>query len=403
MNPKLDVAINAGYTAQDTRLPMSDDSGVAGVAGNTYGGPGFKYNLSATGDTLFGWRQITPRDIYQQYTNQNINRLITSTNGNWRPTEWLSARANAGLDYAGRLDTQLCRFGACPDLGGDSRLGFKTDNRTNFFTYAADASATASKQLTATIQSKTSAGVQFNRSFFDRNGATGTKLPPGATTVTSGAVKTADESTSDTRTLGGFVEENVAFRDRLYVTGGLRSDRNSAFGANFKTVLYPKIAASWVASDESFFPHYSWLNQFRLRTAYGASGVQPGTIDAVQYFSASTARLESGDAPAVVFSTLGNRNLKPERSTELELGVDGTFWDNRVTTEITYYNKSSKDALISRVLPPSLGTGATARLENLGEVTQQGRRGVDHREGDSSATRSDGTSRSTARRTPTSS
>ena len=100
--------------------------------------------------------------------------------------------------------------------------------------------------------------------------------------------------------------------------------------------------------------------------------MQPGTIDAVQFFSASTARLESGDAPAVVFSTLGNRNLKPERSTELELGVDGTFWDNRVTTEITYYNKTSKDALISRVLPPSLGIGATARLENLGEVTNKG-------------------------------
>jgi outer membrane receptor protein involved in Fe transport len=372
VTPKLDLAVNAGYTAQDVRLPMSDDSGVLGVAANTYGGPGFKYNLSATGDTLFGWRQITPRDIYQQFTNQNINRLITSTNGNWRPTDWLSARANAGLDYAGRLDTQLCRYGACPDLGGDSRKGYKIDNRTNFFTYAADASATATRQLAATIQSKTSAGIQFNRSVLDRNGASGTILPPGAVTVTAAAVKTADETTSDSRTLGGFLEENVAFRDRLYVTGGLRSDRNSAFGANFKTVIYPKIAASWVVSDEGFFPRYGWLNQLRLRTAYGASGVQPGTIDAVQYFSASTARLESGDAPAVVFSTLGNRNLKPERSTELELGLDGTFWDNRVTTEFTYYNKTSKDALISRVLPPSLGIGATARLENLGEVTNKG-------------------------------
>jgi hypothetical protein len=156
------------------------------------------------------------------------------------------------------------------------------------------------------------------------------------------------------------------------VTGGLRSDRNSAFGANFKTALYPKIAVSWVASDESFFPHPKWVDQLRLRTAYGASGVQPGTTDAVQFFSSSTTRLESGDAPAVVFSTLGNRNLKPERSTELELGIDGTFWGDRLSTEFTYYNKSSRDALISRVLPPSLGTGATSRFENLGEVTNKG-------------------------------
>src|SRR4029078_4615968 len=102
----------------------------------------------------------------------------------------------------------------------------------------------------------------------------------------------------------------------------LRSDRNSAFGANFKTVLYPKLSASWIISDESFFPQPSWLSQFRLRSAYGASGVEPGTTDAVAFYSASTAKLESGDTPAVVFSALGNKALKPERSTEAEVGFD---------------------------------------------------------------------------------
>jgi hypothetical protein len=114
------------------------------------------------------------------------------------------------------------------------------------------------------------------------------------------------------------------------------------------------------------------LNQLRLRTAYGASGVQPGTTDAVPYYSPTATLGESGEVSGVVFSTLGNSRLKPERSSELEFGFDATFWDNRVTTEVTYYNKSSKDALISRILPPSLGTGATARFENLGEVRNKG-------------------------------
>ena len=372
LSPAADVAVNAGYTSQDLRLPTSDDSGVLGVAGNTYGGPGFKYNLSSTGDTLYGWRQFTPRDVYQTYTNQGIQRLITSANANWRAAEWLAIRGNAGIDYINRLDTQLCRFGACPDIGGDSRKGFKYDYRTNFFTYTADGSATASRQLTPTLQSKTTGGIQFNRTVFDRNGAWGTVLSPGAVTITAAANKFSDESTNETRTLGGFVEEALAYNERLFVTGAVRSDRNSAFGADFKTVFYPKLSVSWIASEEPFFPRYSWLNRLRFRTAYGASGVQPGTIDAVQYFSATTTRLESGDAPALVFSTLGNRNLKPERSTELELGVDGTFWDNRITTEITHYNKASRDALISRILPPSLGTGATSRFENLGKVSNTG-------------------------------
>jgi len=371
LTPKANVAVNAGYTAQDLRLPTSDDSGTDGVAGNTYGGPGFKYNLTSTGDTLWGYRQFTPRDVYQQVTDQAISRLITSANANYQPFSWLSARGDFGLDYINRLDTQLCRFGQCPD-NGDNRLGFKRDNRTNFYTYTTNGSATATRQLTDLLQSNTTFGVQFTRSIFDANYASGTQLSPGSTRVGSGAVKSASEGTDETRTLGAFVEEHMAFRDRLFVTGGVRSDRNSAFGANFKTVFYPKIALSWVASDEEFFPKFSWLNQLRLRTAYGASGVQPGTTDAVPYYSSTTIVNESGDQPAVVLTTLGNSNLKPERSTELELGVDGTFWNSRLSTEFTYYNKSSRDALISRGLPPSLGTGATSRLENLGEVSNKG-------------------------------
>src|SRR5205823_13315660 len=58
--------------------------------------------------------------------------------------------------------------------------------------------------------------------------------------------------------------------------------------------------------------------------------------------------------------------------TGLEGGVDGTYRGGRLSTEFTYYTKSSRDALISRVVPPSNGTGATSRLENLGEVTNKG-------------------------------
>jgi TonB-linked SusC/RagA family outer membrane protein len=372
LSPKASVDVSTGYTSQNVRLPMSDDSGVLGVAGNTYGGPGFKYNLSPTGDTLFGWRQFTPRDIYQTFTNQAIQRSISSLNGDWRPMEWLSLHGTFGLDYINRTDTQLCRFANCPDIGGDSRIGFKIDNRTNFFTYTANATAAATHRLSPVLESNTTAGVQYTRSIFDANYASGVGLPPGAVSISAAATLTASESRTESRTLGGFLEEHLAFRDRLFVTAGVRSDRNSAFGANFKTAFYPKLAVSWVASDESFFPRLGWLDQLRLRMAYGASGVQPGPTDAVQFYTATRTLGESGEATALVFSALGNRNLKPERSTELELGIDGTFWSNRLNVELTHYTKSSKDALVSRVLPPSLGTGSTVRFENLGKVRNSG-------------------------------
>jgi TonB-linked SusC/RagA family outer membrane protein len=371
LTQQADVSVSTGYITSDLRLPQSDDSGVTGIAANTYGGPGFKYNRTPAGDTLFGWRSFTPRDIYQGESNQAIERFIGSSSANYRPQDWLTLRANVGLDLINRGDTQLCRFENCPNVGTD-RLGYKIDNRTNFYIYTVDASGTATRRLTDAIESKTTAGVQMYRNLFNRNGASSVTLPPGATTVTAGAVKSADETTSESRTLGSFLEQNLAFNDRLFLTGAVRSDRNSAVGADFKTVLYPKFSASWIPSEESFFPKLGFLNELRLRSAYGASGVQPGTIDAVQFFTPTTQRGEAGDAPAVVFSTLGNRQLKPERSTELELGFDLSMFDSRVSTEVTRYMKSSEDALISRILPPSLGTGATSRLENLGEVKNQG-------------------------------
>src|SRR5688572_17806571 len=371
LTQQADVSVSTGYITSDLRLPRSDDSGVSGIAANTYGGPGFKYNRTPAGDTLYGWRSFTPRDIYQGETNQAIDRFIGSVSTNYRPQDWLTIRVNAGLDLVNRGDTQLCRFENCPNVGID-RQGFKIDNRTTFYSYTTSANGTATRRLTDEIESKTTLGVQIGRILFNRNGARSEVLPPGATTVTAGSVEFADEATTESRTIGSFLEQNLSFSERFFLTGALRSDRNSAFGADFKTVIYPKFSASWIASDESFFPKLGFLNELRLRSAYGASGVQPGTTDAVQFFSSTTARGEAGDQPAVVFSTLGNRLLKPERSTELELGFDLSAFDSRLSAEVTRYVKSSKDALISRILPPSLGTGATARLENLGEVRNQG-------------------------------
>ncbi|HZO20662.1 MAG TPA: SusC/RagA family TonB-linked outer membrane protein [Gemmatimonadaceae bacterium] len=366
----VDVAVNAGYTTQDLRLPRSDDSGTAGIAANTYGGPGFKYNLNSAGDTLYGWREFTPRDVYEAVTTQSIERLISSASTNWRPRDWLQVRGNLGVDYINRLDSQLCRFGDC--TSNTDKEGFKIDNRTNFFIYTLDAAASANRQLTDQIQSQTTVGLQLYRNLFHRNGAQGTKLAPGATTVTAGAVKEADETTTESRTFGSFLEQRFAVRDRLFVTGAIRSDRNSAFGADFGTVFYPKFSVSWVLSEEEFFPTIGWMNQLRFRTAYGASGVQPGTTDAVQYYSPTRTLGESGEVPGAVFTALGNPDLKPERSTELEVGLDGSLLGNRLSVEVTYYHKVSKDALVSRVLPPSGGTGETERFENLGEVRNRG-------------------------------
>ncbi|MBW3656399.1 MAG: TonB-dependent receptor, partial [Gemmatimonadetes bacterium] len=374
LSPKADVAVSTSFTHLNLRLPQHENNAV-GLGSNAYGGPGSRGNLNSAGDSLYGYRAYAPGDFFQDVTSQGVDRFIGALNGNWRPLEWLSARANAGIDFTSRVDQELCRRGTCPDFS-TIRQGFKQDNRTTFHTYSGDVSASAEFQPRTWLQSRTTVGTQFTRDIFDRNGAFGQNLPPGAIQISAAAVLSASESTSESRTLGGFIEENLTFNDRLFITAGLRSDRNSAFGADFETVFYPKLAASYVISDERWFPEVGAISELRLRAAWGASGVQPGTIDAVQFFSANQIRLETAELPGVVFGALGNANLRPERSEELELGIDGTFLNNRLNAEFTYYNKRSSDALVARILPPSLGTGDTDRFENLGAVRNWGWEGL---------------------------
>jgi TonB-linked SusC/RagA family outer membrane protein len=370
----IDVSLNSNYIKLEQRLPQNDNN-TTGLLSSGYGGPGFKYNTTSAGDTLWGYRAFTPGDIYQETVTQDIDRFIGSLNANWRPLSWLAARSNLGVDYTSRTDSDICRFATCSDFG-TSRLGFKRDNRTGFWVYTVDGNATATFNPRPWLNSRTVVGASFTRDLFDRNGAYGERLPPGATQITAASVFTASESTDETRTFGTFVEEALSFSERLYLTAGVRSDRNSAFGADFKTVYYPKFSVSWLLSDEPFMPKPSWLDELRLRTAYGASGVQPRTTDAAAFFSAANVKLDATETSGLVLNALGNPTLKPERSAELEVGADLRLLGNRVETGITYYNKVSTDALISRVLPPSLGTnvgtGAPSRVENIGKVRNWG-------------------------------
>jgi TonB-linked SusC/RagA family outer membrane protein len=374
LSPKLDASFSSGFITSRNRLPTIDNNAY-GIGSNGYGGPGYELGhgrpLSSLGFELHGYRATTPGESFQDIISQYINRFIGSSTLNYRPTAWLAGRVESGVDYAARADQQLCARGTCADVG-TRRQGAYEDDRTSFRTLTVNGQSTATFQLRPTMNSRTTGGVQWVLQTFDRNGAGSVNLTPGGVTNNAGSTQFADNSTSDSKTLGVFVEEQVAWRDRLFVTGGLRSDQNSAFGTKFQRVAYPKVSLSHILSDEPWFPKPRFLDQLRSRLAYGASGVQPGPTDAVQFLSAVTTNVAQIDQPGVVLASLGNQDLRPERATEFEGGFDSRWFGNRVNLDVTYYSKMTKDALVGAVIPPDLGTGNTTQRTNLGSVKNAG-------------------------------
>ena len=377
VSPKFDLNVTSGFSKSDQRLPQVDNNvnGIGGMMYLTYGTDhgGLDYNpTGALGEALHGYARWTPASAFQYVNETGIQRLTSSADAEWRPFAWMSNQAVVGMDLADQIYFDICRFTECPAFGSN-RLGFVDDEHDNNRVFTVKLVSNASWNAKPWLNFKSTGGVDYLNNEADNARASGSNLPPGAQTVGAGAVKSAlDQQQTVVKTLGVYLQEQAGIRDRMYITGAVRSDQNSAFGTNFQRVFYPKISLSWIMSDEAFFPKLNFLNQFRLRTAYGQSGVQPGATDGLRRFSTTTVSIANIDTPGLIESSLGNPNLKPETSGEFEGGFEARVWGNRANIDFTYYNKKTKDALISLPIAPSASPSATSVRTNLGGVQNSG-------------------------------
>lgn len=364
INENLQANFTTGYTNSNLELPLNDNFSLALMAQGLNG--------SADPEINDGWGEFTPAELFTIDTRQIINRYTTGLNVEWTKIEDLTVRLAGGIDFTNRWDSQFFPTGKAPDfLNYDE--GARFSNRFNEYVYTLDAVATYTKSLNSTIGLRSSIGFQYLGNLSQGTLSTGLQLVAGSSSIAGAATTFSTEQTVEQRTAGIFLEEQISFNDKLFITGAVRSDRGSSFGAALDAVVYPKASASWVISDESFFNvSNSAISSLRLRGAWGASGVQPGTNDALRFFIPIAATVDGGtNVTGVTFGSVGNIDLKPERSREIEFGFDGGFANNRVDLEVTYFSKQTSDALIFRQLPQSLGVG-TGRFENLGSVKNTG-------------------------------
>jgi TonB-linked SusC/RagA family outer membrane protein len=380
LGPNFDLGVTSNFINLNQRYSLESNS-TAGLGSHVFGGPGYRGNgnVAVTGlpsaAPLNGYRAWTPGFMWQEKTEQRVTRFIWTAASAWRPTSWLNNRLTLGQDYTGRTDDNLLLRGEGPPLAATTRLGSRGLNSVTIQNVTADYASAATFNVRENINLKTTLGLQYINYKFASAQTGSRQLAAGSQNVSSGAQPVVSEASTLQKTFGAFLEQTVALNDRLFLSGAVRSDQNSAFGTDFQRVFYPKFSASWVLSEESFWKAPSFVNNVRLRFAYGQSGVQPGANDAIQFYTASTAAALNGntvaDVPTVTFSSLGNPDLKPERSAEFEGGFEAQLFSNRLTLDVTYYNKRTRDALISRIVPPSYGI-VTGQLTNLGSVENKG-------------------------------
>ena len=314
---------------------------------------------------------VTPEAFkeIEGFDNVDRGRLgLTITN---RPFSWLNHRFTLGGDFTNDESSDYFPRGSNINFGFPQGVKFVASDGSSFVT--ADYSATGTAHLGSSLESQSSVGAQYYHKRFTQISGQGEGFPiRGVNTVSGGGTRQGFEDPNfnlENKTVGLYVQEQLSWKDRLFLIGAVRGDDNSAFGVNYDFVVYPKFSASWIVSDESFFPKSSSLfSALKLRAAWGKAGQQPNAFAATQTYGPSVG---SAGTPTVTPLNVGNPNLKPEVTQEIEAGFDASLLKNRLSVEFTYYDKQTNDGIFSALSSPSSGFPGN-KFINIGQFANSG-------------------------------
>ena len=365
--------INASVSMNQQQIDLPQEAGAGMWFAAFYG----QTPVTQLDSMRYGFRSAPPQYYWRAtQLGQQASRSITSLSINHHIGETFSQRLTVGNDltqetntsYSGKFDAYLSLWNSSPT----AQQGSKSATRRELQVSSVDYAGTIKTKLPRGILANSSGGVQYFRRNTYSIGAGGQNFPvAGLSTVSAtGGQPSSSESYVANTTLGFYGQEQFNIGDRFFLTGALRVDNNSAFGSNFSWVKYPKIQGAWVINEESWFQNIGWLksiNELKLRAALGETGQQPLTNSALRTYSPTGTADGSGVSP----NSIGNPDLRPERSRELEFGFDAAALQNRLSAELNVYRRDTRDAILSQSVAPSTGFAGT-RFINVARIRSQG-------------------------------
>lgn len=273
----------------------------------------------------------------------------------WQALDWLTIEGNANYDTGDERQKNFTPLGFLNSSGNESQGSlFQAERATR--AYNLGASATAIRRfgdLTNTTKLAWVYEDQTNRSLSvfaqalavprvpEFSGANRSNLVPGS-------------FTQDIRNNNVFFISTFDWRDKVIVDGLIRQDQSSLFGKDQRSATYYRASAVYRVSEDFDLPN---VDEFKLRASLGTAGLRP-VYDA-QYEQFALV----GGLPVKV--TLGNPDLRPAQSRELELGFNIDFLSN-FTFEYSYSDKLTTDQILNA--PVSAATGYSNQWINAGSL-----------------------------------
>lgn len=315
-----------------------------------------------------------------RYRDEN-NRIYGNLGLNYKFTPWLTSDLKFGTDFYSFFSHGFDNVGVRG--GGNSNsatLGGIVENRNDIRNIGSYFTLNANKKfgdfgVSATIgnefadnrsRSLSNRSTKLNVIGFDHISNATTLFTPGV-------------GSSRSRTIGVFGDVVLDYKSWLSLNLKARNDWVSTLPIKNNSVFYPAAALSVVLTEAIPSIKSDFVNSIKIRTNYGKVGRGPGAYNTDNY--ASTGGAADGFGPAISFpfngllgytinDNAGNPELKPEFTTEGEVGLDATLWDSRIVLEVSYYQRKLTEGLFS--VPYSGASGISSVFRNAGEMETKG-------------------------------
>lgn len=295
------------------------------------------------------------------------NQLVGNLSLDYKIKPWLTYRSFFGLDY--RL-IQGSRYTDPRTPDGFTRKGLgqvESEWNTNIL-------STQTLNFNFNVNEKNKidglVGYEYRKENQEGIGTTGEGFPTFQFTTlnTAATPLSATEFFTGYRRQSIFANLNYNYDGRYILSGIIRRDGSSRFGANYRYGVFPSIRFAWNLDNEKFLANSTWINSLRFRASYGVTGNdQIGNFDGLGLYGAAS---PYNTAPGITFSQLANPELRWEKNRTANLGLDFAFFDNRVFGSLEAYDKITADLLLSQ--PLQLTTGFSSITRNVGQIQNRG-------------------------------
>jgi TonB-linked SusC/RagA family outer membrane protein len=316
--------------------------------------------------------------VHNLKNTSDVGRSFGNINIDYAPLTWLTLKYTLGSDYSSDA-----RLEGLPPSNSTDPTG--QIDRANYTVLQVDHNliAQAQKDWNDWTTTSLTVGQNLNSRKYEQlqvrgRGFISPDLFQLSNTISSNLLPLDYESLVHLESY--FFEGKLDLWDQVYLTGGVRNDASSTFGASVRRNWFPKASGAWEASKYlGIRSGQGMLSYLKLRAAYGETGREPAPYQVFSGYSVGTFgdgwttglnNSQGGNAGIFLAAARGQDALKPERNKEFEAGVDLAFFDSRVDLGLTIYDAKSTDVILSLPVPPS--TGYFSQVQNAAEMTNKG-------------------------------